>query len=904
MSNNNFATKLNSKNLFEFKQLYPTAETPRLKRVYLIALEKNSPINDVRQSVEVNKFNLIIEDNQDVLLNQNFTAIPDDYIDIITGGRSTSLDLIKAPLAWTVTTGDPNTLVGVVDTNINNNHEDLGQIHDNIIINQNNVNHGLGVTSAINANTGNNLGMASLGYDLSVVFATAFSDSNSTISRASLINGLLQLSQYPGVRVINCSWIFSENSPFKEDLDEVIAEVEDNGVLVVAGAGNSNSNTYYYPASYDSTISVTSVGSRVPIGEDHNLTDPYGTPFWWSSWQDCHAGRPEYGQGGHTRNDKVDVTAPGILTLAATEDYAVYPMGYSLNVGTSGATPYVTALAGLLFSINPNFTPAEVKDIIKDTADDIYYIPYNQQYLGLIGTGRINAFRAVKTADCIVNPKPGLDLAMQNSEIDLLMEPDIETDFVWRSKDIFVRNQDDGDLISVHQNPEYSDNLPNFVYVRITNNSCITSDGTDNLRLYWAKANTELTWPLHWTGDLYITDPVTNQDILMGNEVGVMTIPILEPGESKLIKFTWNDMPNPDDYENINPNKWHFCFLGRIDTHNDPMTFSEGTSITENVMNNNNIAWKNTTVVDIASDVTSDISGVIGVGNSTSSSKSSYLEFVTDTISGIKPLYEAAEIIVQMDNSILDSWENGGSLSVNFSEDKTPNNKIVNNQKANLNNIILPPNSYSAINISFNFLTDKKDETQNYTFHVIQRDSNNDEIIGGETYVINKYPRPNFQAEAGNNKEIDKDESVTISAAQINEAAQYNWYDPEGNLIYTGENLTVSPNVTKTYTLEIISDSDGYKDYDEVKIKVNPYKIESLAPNPSNSTVSINYIADEATSAYIMVVGTNNNTSNNYIIDPSLTTINLDVTNYENGIYAIALVCDGEIVSSKYLYKN
>ena len=48
---------------------------------------------------------------------------------------------------------------------------------------------------------------------------------------------------------------------------------------------------------------------------------------------------------------------------------------------------------------------------------------------------------------------------MQNSEIDLLMEPDIETDFVWRSKDIFVRNQDDGDLISVHQNPEYSDNL-------------------------------------------------------------------------------------------------------------------------------------------------------------------------------------------------------------------------------------------------------------------------------------------------------------------------------------------------------------------------------------------------------------------------------------------------------------
>ncbi len=49
---------------------------------------------------------------------------------------------------------------------------------------------------------------------------------------------------------------------------------------------------------------------------------------------------------------------------------------------------------------------------------------------------------------------------------------------------------------------------------------------------------------------------------------------------------------------------------------------------------------------------------------------------------------------------------------------------------------------------------------------------------------------------------------------------------------------------------------DGYKDYDQVQVTVNPYKLESLVPNPATSQVTVSYIADEATSAYLMVVST------------------------------------------------
>ncbi len=37
--------------------------------------------------------------------------LPNDYEDIITGGRNTALDLINAPLAWNITTGDPNVVI-------------------------------------------------------------------------------------------------------------------------------------------------------------------------------------------------------------------------------------------------------------------------------------------------------------------------------------------------------------------------------------------------------------------------------------------------------------------------------------------------------------------------------------------------------------------------------------------------------------------------------------------------------------------------------------------------------------------------------------------------------------------------------------------------------------------------
>ena len=68
----------------------------------------------------------------------------------------------------------------------------------------------------------------------------------------------------------------------------------------------------------------------------------------------------------------------------------------------------------------------------------------------------------------------------------------------------------------------------------------------------------------------------------------------------------------------------------------------------------------------------------------------------------------------------------------------------------------------------------------------------------------------------------------------------------------------------------------------------------------------MNYKLNGVSSAYLMIIGQygTNGTSNNYVLNTisSQTTINL--SNYTNGFYAVALVCDGQIVDAKTLLKQ
>src|SRR5699024_3059154 len=520
----------------------------------------------------------------------------------------------------------------------------------------------------------------------------------------------------------------------------------------------------------------------------------------------------------------------------ATDDYTKFPSGYRLGTGTSQSSPIVAGVAALVFAANPELTALQVKDILKNTADDIYHIPYNQPYEGLLGTGRVNAYRAVMNDKCMadLDSKGNLDLMIRNSLEDYGVEPDITTDEVfWNSPDIWVRNQDDGNYMLENQNPNYHPSEPNYVYVRVTNRSCVTSSGDEELELYWSKANTSLNWTTHWDGSLFV------DGIQMGDKVGTLSIPPLEPGEETIIKFPWF-VPDPENYKDINEDPWHFCLLSRVVSNEDPMTTPEESFITSNVKHNNNLGWKNVTVIDLPSEKPRFfVGGTVGVNNFLTQTRPIQLNFKQERKSSDVSLHEVAEIKIHLDSKLYNAWEEGGKQGIGFKE----NNEtiLITDDNALLDNILLPAHEYSTLSLEFNFLVDEFTEKNKFIYHVIQTDAAKEDPVGGEVFEIYTEERDSFKAKAGEDKTIEKNESITLQASNINEDAVYNWYDASGNLIYTGNDFTISPEFTQKYKLEVIADLDGYKDYDEINISVSPFSLTQLIPNPASSDLRVHY---------------------------------------------------------------
>ncbi len=150
-----------------------------------------------------------------------------------------------------------------------------------------------------------------------------------------------------------------------------------------------------------------------------------------------------------------------------------------------------------------------------------------------------------------------------------------------------------------------------------------------------------------------------------------------------------------------------------------------------------------------------------------------------------------------------------------------------------------------------------------------------------------------------------KNDRVTLIAQDINEPAVYNWYDPEGNLIFTGQDITVSPSITQEYKLEVIKEDDGYKDYDDdVQVAVNSFVLGVMAPNPTQEQVTINYIAEDANSAYIALTELNSSNTYNYILNTTQNNITIDMSGFSIGVYFVTLVCDGIVIDNSTLIKQ
>lgn len=279
---------------------------------------------------------------------------------------------IDAPEAWSVRTGAPDLVVGVIDTGVDYDHEDLadnmwrnpGEIPGNGIDDDANgyvddvygidtVNddadpddddsHGTHVAGTIGAVGDNGLGVTGVAWDVQIMALKAFDEEGSGFTSDAIecieYATMMRVDHGIDIRLTNNSW---GGGIFSQALKDAVEASGDAGMLFVAAAGNNGSDNDrfgHYPASFDSA-NVVAVAAT-----DHN---------------DALSGFSNYGLTG------VDLGAPGdaILSTFPDNDYA------SLD-GTSMATPHVAGALAVLWGEHPDYTATQAKDLLLNTVDPI-----------------------------------------------------------------------------------------------------------------------------------------------------------------------------------------------------------------------------------------------------------------------------------------------------------------------------------------------------------------------------------------------------------------------------------------------------------------------------------------------------------------------------------------------------
>ncbi len=306
------------------------------------------------------------------------TATPNDPA---YSANQAYLPLIQAPAAWDIAKGRPETIIAVVDNGTDWRHEDLLANHwqnqaeltgqpgrdddgngyvddidgydfidkDGDPTPSSGVTHGTHVGGIAAAVTNNGRGVASVSWNCRLMAIRSGTGTSVSFGYEGI-----HYAAHSGAHVISCSWSGGGASRFER---EVIADALAQGAVILAAAGNDGNDLLNYPAAYENVIAVGATDS----GDRKASYSNYGT---WLS-----------------------VCAPGTI-------YSTFPSNqYTTISGTSMATPMVAGLCGLIKSYHPDWDNYQIAAQAILSADNLD--AKNPSYIGKLGSGRINALRAL-----------------------------------------------------------------------------------------------------------------------------------------------------------------------------------------------------------------------------------------------------------------------------------------------------------------------------------------------------------------------------------------------------------------------------------------------------------------------------------------------------------------------------
>jgi subtilisin family serine protease len=272
---------------------------------------------------------LVVNANREPLV-EALAITPDDT----DWPQQWGLRVIGLPQAWALTRGSSRVVVAVLDTGVDSHHPEL---RNALLPGYDFVNgdtdpsddhgHGTAVAGIVAARSNNRIGMAGVCWNCSIMPVKVLNGAGQ--GDESVIAAGIVWAVDHGARVINLSLGGPGIVP---PLTSAIAYATGRGVTVVAAAGNNGTNELTYPAADRLALSVaatTSVDQR----------------YTWSNF-----------------GSWVRVAAPGCNIAPLSGG------GEGVFCGTSSATPVVSGLVALAYSVNPAAVRADIEAALEASA--------------------------------------------------------------------------------------------------------------------------------------------------------------------------------------------------------------------------------------------------------------------------------------------------------------------------------------------------------------------------------------------------------------------------------------------------------------------------------------------------------------------------------------------------------
>ncbi|MEU3278910.1 S8 family serine peptidase [Streptomyces antibioticus] len=321
---------------------------------------------------------------------------------------------IKADQAWAVTTGSASVKVGILDTGVDDQHQDLapnfnaadsascayGKPDTRTGAWRDVGTHGTHVAGTVAA-AKNGKGVIGVAPGVRISSVRIAEPGSSLFFAENTICGFMWAGDH-GFKVTNNSyytdpWQF--NCPDDVDQAAIIEGVrraqeyaEGKGSLQVAAAGNSNIDLANKTTDTESPNDSTPVTRTITNACLDIPTELPGVVTVSAMGTTAKASYSNYGL------NVIDVTAPG---GDATGIYSTLPGGkYGSKSGTSMASPHVAGVAALLASADPGITPAQLRDKLATQANDVA-CPSDSRCKGttarngFFGEGQVDALKAV-----------------------------------------------------------------------------------------------------------------------------------------------------------------------------------------------------------------------------------------------------------------------------------------------------------------------------------------------------------------------------------------------------------------------------------------------------------------------------------------------------------------------------